>query len=155
MKPADLTRLFRINHQALHANLEGLSNEDALVQPESGNCLNWVLGHIVASRNGILAAMGRELYWPAEEASRYKRGSAPVTGPEGAKPFDRLVKDFDATQERILAALESATQADLDKPHSSDQTVGEWVAFLHFHEAYHVGQTAILRRLAGKEGAIR
>jgi hypothetical protein len=27
--------------------------------------------------------------------------------------------------------------------------------FLHFHETYHIGQTALLRRLAGKPGAIR
>jgi uncharacterized damage-inducible protein DinB len=26
---------------------------------------------------------------------------------------------------------------------------------LMFHQAYHAGQTAVLRRIAGKEGAIR
>jgi uncharacterized damage-inducible protein DinB len=36
-----------------------------------------------------------------------------------------------------------------------DATVSEKLAFLQFHEAYHAGQIAILRRMAGKPGAIR
>jgi uncharacterized damage-inducible protein DinB len=155
MNSADLIRQFRINHGALHQNLAGLTHEDSVVQPEAGNCLNWVVGHLVSSRNGILTAMGREPYWPAEQAARYARGSAPVKGTADARPFEGLVSDFDQTQERILAGLAELTDADLQKPHQRDMTVGEWISFLHFHEAYHIGQTGILRRLPGKEGAIR
>jgi hypothetical protein len=147
MTPADLTRLFRINHGALHQNLAGVSHEESLLQPHSGNCMNWVLAHIVSSRNGVLGAMGRDPYWPSEQAARYARGSAPVTGPEDARPWDTLVQDFDQTQERILAGLSAMTEADLQKPHAREMTVGEWISFLHFHEAYHIG-------MAGKEGAI-
>jgi uncharacterized damage-inducible protein DinB len=35
------------------------------------------------------------------------------------------------------------------------ETVGDQLAFLQFHEAYHIGQAGLLRRLAGKDGAIR
>jgi hypothetical protein len=35
-----------------------------------------------------------------------------------------------------------------------DDPLGLTLHVLHFHEAYHIGQTALLRRMAGKEGAI-
>lgn len=158
MTSADLIRMYSINHGALHQNLAGLSHEDSLVQPEAGNCLNWVLAHIVSSRNGMFAVMGREPYWPADVAARYARGSSPVSGPSDARPFDSLVQDFDRSQERLLADLGSMSEADLQRSFDRggrQMTVAEWLSFLHFHEAYHIGQTGILRRLAGKEGAIR
>ena len=155
MTPTDLKRLFTVSHSALHMNIDGVTEDEALHQPAPcGNCLNWTVGHIVASRNGILHALGCELYWTPEQAARYKRGSAPITGPGQGKPFDQLVHDFDRSGERIQTALDSLTEADLAKPHDAKQTVGEWVSFLHFHESYHVGQTGLLRRLVGKKGAI-
>jgi hypothetical protein len=36
-----------------------------------------------------------------------------------------------------------------------DETVRSLMSTVMFHQAYHAGQTAVLRRIAGKEGAIR
>jgi uncharacterized damage-inducible protein DinB len=41
----------------------------------------------------------------------------------------------------------------LNIPQGED-TVGEQLAFLHFHEAYHTGQTEMLRQLAGKNDKV-
>ena len=50
-----LRQRFQMNHWAAHANLQGISHDESLVHPEpAGNCLNWVLGHVVATRNGVL-----------------------------------------------------------------------------------------------------
>jgi hypothetical protein len=35
------------------------------------------------------------------------------------------------------------------------ETVGSLLAALAFHEAYHVGQTGILRRVIGREGVVK
>jgi uncharacterized damage-inducible protein DinB len=35
------------------------------------------------------------------------------------------------------------------------ETVRSLLATVFFHQAYHVGQTGLLRRIAGKEGAIK
>ena len=156
MNAADLKRLYGINHQALHVNVAGVSNEEAVLQPKpAGNCLNWVVGHIVASRNGVLQAMGEEMIWPKEEAVRYARSSEPIRRSGEGKPLDRILQDFDRSQERIQSALDRISEADLAQPRGENDTVAGWLAFLHFHEAYHVGQAALLRRLIGKEGAIR
>ena len=36
-----------------------------------------------------------------------------------------------------------------------DETVGSLLSVVLFHQAYHAGQTAVLRRVAVKDGAIR
>jgi uncharacterized damage-inducible protein DinB len=36
-----------------------------------------------------------------------------------------------------------------------DETVRSLITTVMFHQAYHAGQTAVLRRIAGREGAIR
>ena len=62
---------------------------------------------------------------------------------------------------RMDAGLAALTDATLDQP--GLQTVGATVdesfrvslTSLLFHQAYHAGQTGIIRRLIGKDGAIR
>ena len=162
MNATELSNLFRISHYAIHANLEGFTHEDGLRRPEpDGNCANWVLGHIVASRNGILAILGEEPALHGAVADRYKRGSSAISHERDAAHMELLVKALDDSQERILDALARATALDLAKPAaapvvtSGDTSVGGQLSFLHFHESYHSGQLGLLRRLAGKPGAIR
>ncbi len=54
----------------------------------------------------------------------------------------------------MLSALGRLTSERLAEPANEKSTVGEQLGFLAFHEGYHAGQVAILRRLLGKEGAI-
>lgn len=151
-----LTGLFKTNHFAIRVNAEGISDEEALRQPEpAGNCMNWVVGHIVASRNRALALLGEEPVWPREEEERYKRGSAPIRGAGEGRPFSSLMADLDRSQERLLRGIEKAGEAKMAEPLPEWGTVGQALFFLHFHEAYHAGQVAVLRRLAGKPGAIQ
>ena len=45
-----LAKLYEINYGALFRNLAGITHEESFVRPApAGNCLNWVLGHIVAT----------------------------------------------------------------------------------------------------------
>ena len=155
MSVHQLKRLFEIDAYAFGVNVKDLSHEDSLVQPpEGGNCLNWVAAHIVASRDAIVKLLGEQPVWDAARVDRFKRGSRPVSDRADSLPFDSLVEDFRRSQERILAGLARQTdQTLLEK--KGDDTLADKLHFLQFHEAYHIGQTAILRRMAGKEGAIR
>jgi uncharacterized damage-inducible protein DinB len=162
MNAKELSDLYRISHYAITANLEGFTHEESLARPPgAGNCVNWVLGHIVASRNGALRLVGEEPVLHPAVAERYKRGSAPLLNDRDAAPLDLLFKALGQSQERILGALSRATDLDLNKPAATptsptgDTSVGGQLSFLHFHESYHSGQLGLLRRLAGKEGAIR
>ncbi|MCI0489736.1 MAG: DinB family protein [Blastocatellia bacterium] len=155
MDPGSLEMLFGYNHLTLHENIAGLSHTDSLLQPHpGGNCLNWVLGHIVATRNQVLKLLGKEPILNEEEAALYKRGSAPIKDGSRALLLEKLLADLDLSQELIVAGLKEASEEDLMAP-AGTETVGRQLALLHFHEAYHAGQIGLLRRLAGKEGAIK
>ena len=154
-----LSKQVYFNLGALKMNLEGLTHEESLVQPQpAGNCLNWIVGHILANRAGILGLLVRDPVWNEQDAAPYQRGSTPLTDPEIAKNLDEMMALLEASQESILSGFseisEEALQA-LAPSGKEGETVETGLAGLVFHEAYHVGETGILRRLLGHEGAIR
>lgn len=149
------------NLGTIKVNTEGLTHEESLVAPPGGgNCLNWVVGHLVSSRNGLLRLLGCDFVWDKERAERYQRGSDPISAEE-AVAFDEILADFAASQEPIVAALRGLTDEQLAAPTTArylkgdDETLGSVLATFVFHEAYHTGQTGLLRRILGKEGAIK
>jgi len=60
--------------------------------------------------------------------------------------LEQLKTAFTTSQELILEGIEE-TVAD------NQELVGKIASFM-LHEMYHIGQTGIIRRLIGKEGAI-
>jgi hypothetical protein len=137
---------------------DGLTHADSLLQlPFRGNCLNWVLGHILANRNRVVNLLGATPFWSEPEVSRYARGSEPIVSGGQALPLDRLLHNLDQSQELVEAALAQITPQDMATPVEGDQksrTLGELLVGLHWHETYHVGQLEILRQLAGKDDVI-
>ncbi len=156
-----LANQLALNHGTVNVNTKGLTHEDSLVAPPGGgNCLNWVLGHLVVARNGLLKGLGLDPVWEEERAERYSRGSDPITA-EDALPLDEILAEFAASQETLVEAVNALTDEDLDAASpikylkGEDETIGTMLTTFLFHESYHVGQTGLLRRIAGKEGAIR
>ena len=84
-----LKMLFGINYDVLKKNLEGVTHDESLLQPPGGaNCLNWVLGHVVATRDVALELLHQQPIWSKEDAALYRRGSAPIRDASKARPFD-------------------------------------------------------------------
>ena len=148
-----LAEAFGRNLSILQRQTEGLSHADSLRQPPfRGNCLNWVLGHMAESRDSTLKALGVAPS-SGEAVARYAGESEPITADDAsALPLNELLRLLAASQEALAAALGRATPEDLARelqvgPRST--TVGARVFFSYFHETYHVGQTELLRQLAG------
>lgn len=143
----------------LRAQTGDLDQEESLFQPPEGaNCINWIVGHIVTSRNELLELLGRPPIWDAELRARYGQGSPPVTeaGP-GVADIGKLVADYDATQEPILEALAAITAEELAVKvpwFGGELDKSGAIAGFLFHEAYHVGQTGLVRRLLGRASAV-
>ncbi len=158
IQPEKYISLFQRTHWIIKRQTEGLTHADSLLQlPFRANNMNWILGHIVASRNGALAALGEPPALDEKLAARYERDSEPITGDEDAVlPLAQLLTAVDDSQERMAAALDKMTPEELnvifDKEHQN--TLGDRLTFLHWHETYHVGQLEILRQLAGKDDKI-
>lgn len=150
-----LTNSFRFTQMLINRMTRGLSHDDSVVQPPfKGNALNWVLGHIVASRNEALSYLGAEPVWGDEELALYKTGSDPITSSDQGLTLEQLLAAFDETQERIIERLAEMPEEDLGRivdTRFGERSVGEHVASLHWHETYHTGQLELLRELAGRE----
>lgn len=153
-----LMRSFALTHHIIRLQTDGLSHQDSLLQPPfRGNCLNWVLGHILVGRNTALQLLGEPPFWGEDEVSRYGTGSAPITNEERALPLGRLLGELDRSQERLTAALGRMQPEGLAAEiefRQSKRPLGQALAGLHWHETYHTGQLELLRQLAGRDDAI-
>lgn len=151
-----LARMFEVSYGALFRNLEGITHEDSLVFPKpGGNCANWILGHIVASRNRVMPLVNVIPIWTLETAFLYSGIEEAQWTTDKALSFREIQADLARTQQELLNALELLPDDRLEQNVSADRTVGEALGFLLWHESYHGGQIALLRRVLGKEGAIR
>lgn len=161
MQKQILIKMYGLNLMAFQANCEGLIHEDSIAAPGTGGTtLNWIGGHLVATRNVILKLVGDEPIWTPEDAEPYVRGAAPLGEDSRAQPWDRILKDMADSQKKIEAGLEKLTDEALAASPGEDAVAGQGtlgleLSFLQFHEAYHVGQIGLMRRLLGKDGAIK
>jgi DinB superfamily len=152
----------RMIHKVVEVNVQGVTHEESLIQPEpGGNCLNWVLGHLLWAYNGALPLLGQEPVMDKDAVKRYARGSSPLEEPAEAMDVQELLSRWDEATKRMDAGLANLTSEVLDRPAPNsptgnpNETVRSLLTTLLFHQAYRTGQTGILRRIAGKEGAIR
>ena len=131
---------------------ENLTHADSMKQlPFPGNCMNWLLGHILVYRDEYLGAIDGVSAPDAAEFAIYGGGSDPLTDSTKAIPLEILIERLDASSVRIKEAFQSLTEEKLNQPYESwaGNTLDD---HLHFyvvvHEAMHLGQLEILRELA-------
>ena len=150
-----LSQYYGIAYRVIMRQTDGLTQVDSLIQPPfRGNCLNWVLGHIINGRNATLKYLGEDPVWSEEINKRYDRNSEPITGEaENILTLPQLLHDLEVSQERIQGALKQISPERLATVIDED-TLEEQVRFLHWHETYHVGQLELLRQLAGKNDKV-
>jgi uncharacterized damage-inducible protein DinB len=159
MRPETFLTQIETCYAIVKANVGEITHEESLRQPSpAGNSVNWVLGHLVTTRSHLLAGLGAEPVWGESESRGYDRHEKPIPS-EKAKPLAEIWRAYDETQQRLRSAVTELTPAQLaakapfspgGDPH---ETIGSLLGVLAFHDAYHTGQTGVLRRLAGKPPA--
>jgi hypothetical protein len=152
----------RVTQIVVRRNLEGLTHEDSLCQPSpGGNCLNWIVGHLAWTYAGAVGLVGQQTSLDQAALARYARGGEPITDPAQARDFGQLLAAFEEGADRFAAGLATLPPQALSRPAPDsptgdpNETVGSLLATLLFHQAYHAGQTGVLRRLIGRTGAIK
>ncbi len=154
----DFAKAFARNTNIIKSQAKDLTHEDSLIQPPfHGNCLNWVLGHLVANHDDILETLGEPRLFEGR-LDRYKRKSEPLTHEDkGTIRFQELVEWFERGQIKISELLNRVDDEFLAHEIQSGEcksTVAQRVFFYYFHETYHVGQTELFRQLAGKNDKV-
>jgi hypothetical protein len=154
MTSALIARYFELSHETAHKDLAGITHEESVIcRLPAGNSLNWVLGHIVATRNIVMQTLGAAAIWMPEEAAPYERGAKPSLDRKSARRLEEIIAALDRSQNAVVERIRALSAEDLSR-RSPLGTVGDLLTALGFHEAYHVGQLGIQRRLMGKDGAI-
>jgi uncharacterized damage-inducible protein DinB len=141
---------FERNASYVHTLLADLDHADSLLQPPvNGNCINWILGHIVCYRNYTMTVCALEAVVTAEVADRYARDSAPVTGAgTDVADFAQLVAAYTHSHAQLLAYLQTVDEVTLSEVVSAAGFTlprGELLTSFMRHESYHAGQFELLR----------
>ena len=110
----------------------------------------WVAGHLVVHRAAALKYLGGE--WQTSWSELFKRG-AQRTDDDQYPPIDEIKSAWQEVSEKLFSLLsnpeEDVSKTALPGPPSFDGKVSGQVAFLAFHETYHVGQVSYLKKWLG------
>jgi uncharacterized damage-inducible protein DinB len=155
---ASHAQLLAIQSTLVKRALDGLSDADVWRRPsERSNSVGWLLGHVTWARNGMLQALGGEAE-PMPWGAAFARGAEAADGP--ARPAtEEIVGALERVNRKLRARMDTVTEAELSArcpvpTPSPDPTVRGVVAFLTFHDAYHLGQIAYVLKYLGRPGLI-
>lgn len=159
MDAKELAAPFKRNLYVLEQQVAGLSHADSLLQPQPrGNCLNFIIGHILIGRDNVLAMLGQEKLLTEAEKARYDTDTDPITADgEGVLPLERLLELMRESTQRIedsLAGMSAEALAQEVPQGDSTRPLSAVVAFFGWHDTYHIGQTEFLRQLAGTDDKV-
>jgi hypothetical protein len=155
---AELTvasQMFGCNNRYLAKCIDGLTAEEWNARPcETSNSMLWIVGHLVWARSMVLKVLGAP--WTKPWLAQFARGKKPGDIAE-CPSSEEIVLAWHEASAALTAALEAAPAQTLsasagERSPSFDGTIGGLVNFLAYHEAYHGGQAAYLRRWLGKDG---
>lgn len=148
------------NIEIVKAQTAGLTHADSLVQlPFRANCMNWIIGHLVANRYSVLKLLGVDVSHEWQAIKRYAYDSEPVTGEgPGVIPLGDLLEILAQAQKRIERRTAEMSADEFSQPAAPYgdhyMPLDEWILFYLFHDSYHLGQTEIMRQAAGKNDKI-
>jgi uncharacterized damage-inducible protein DinB len=148
-------RLLDFSNRSLGMNLQDISHEESLVHPAGGgNCINWVVGHVLVHRDKMLGLMDLPPLLDEATTARYTRGSDPIlAADDGVRPLEELKDALEESYHRLREAVSAADESAFAAP-SGKGTMGDALIFLLGHEWYHGGQVGLLRRVTGHPGAL-
>lgn len=143
------------NHALLTRHAEGVTHQQALQPIAPGRShLNWMIGHVVVSRDAMLSASGADRLADADVVEVYDYGTrAPSV--DTAVPHEVLL-DLMARQGVRLAEIWESLDDEAFAAASGmgDADVARQLTFMVWHETYHMGQAALYRAALGLDGVI-
>jgi len=155
MSAAALKAQFDLHTRLFNNVTEGLSDAESNVRSnEHINNVKWVAGHMLNTRLGNMSKIAGQ---PVDEsyAAQFGRGVALDTTAQ-YPPIEEITKKWNEISPAISAGIGNipeeilASKSPVQAPIADDTMLG-LASFLVSHEAYHLGQLGILRKLSGKE----
>ena len=148
---------FRSNRDLFPATLSGVAEDEAawLTRSGSANHLAFLAVHLVGARYWIVKFLGHEAADPLES---YHGKARSIEEMDRFPPPTEVLAAWDDVAPRLGEALRTAGPEFLDDDAglpfpTPGPTRLDALAFLAQHEAYHLGQMALIRRIHGLAAA--
>ena len=147
--------IFATGDSHVDRTFQGVAESDLWKRPTpQNNPMLWILGHMVNTRARLLAILGENFDTGLNE--QFSKG-ATLQEASVYPSREQILATSREVNKRLYAKLASLTDADLARPAtraftSAVTTVGDQVTFLAFHDAYHAGQLAYVRKALGLPG---
>lgn len=145
------------SHTVTKMYLADITDDEMFVRAVPGsNHLAWQLGHLVASEQSLLEALGADVPdLPAGFADKHGKDNIDSDDPNDFLSKDEYFVLIDRMHKAAEAAIDKTDEADLDKPSPEKlrkffPTVGAVLHLTGSHEMMHAGQIAAIRRKLGK-----
>ncbi len=150
-----LASMYKASDDMFCRALAGFSREQGLARLVGDvNPLLWVASHVTTTRYGLAQMIGLDR--PRPWATRFTRGSE-VGDPAMIPDADEIRAAWEALRAPFGTRLCELGDAELDAPSPrplpvEDKSVLGAMTFLAYHEGYHLGQMALIRKALGLGG---
>jgi len=151
---APIAMIFSFNEPFVYQALNGLTHDELWRAPsDRNNSMLWVAGHVVQTRGMLLSFLGEpvDTGW----GKLFDRGAA-LADRTQYPSRDEIERMMRTLSPRLNAKLAMLADDALNRPATMQvpgtKTVADELAFFAFHDAYHIGQLAYIRKSLGYPG---
>ncbi len=152
--PETIITMFGYNVRLAEKQVALMTHEQSLPLVGGYN-INWLLGHVVSSRQRVLERLEIPHIWTPEQRAPYMNGSLPQEKDGlGVQRLEELLKAYQHAQDltaeglRMMTPEEFAATTEFPEDHS----VVDRFFYLQFHEAFHVSQMVVVAQALGLPG---
>lgn len=150
-----LIYMIGVNKRATRGFLNDITEDESMDKIDGRfNHVRWLAGHMLYSMSEVLSMLDQE----NTDYKKYKPkfvGGTEVSDDHSEYPaFSELKEKLDKTYDNILAALENATDDDLEREigeGEGKEPLWKSITFLSMHDFYHSGQVMYHRRGVGRK----
>jgi hypothetical protein len=152
-----LLDLLKLDTGLLERAIDGLQREQLLRRiPQGANPMLWIAGHLTSVRFGMATLLGEARTRPW--GTMFGRG-VPVPEDAALPQAAEVLSEWRTISEAVVRLMTAATDAQLAAPSPrpfpiADKTILGAVTFLVYHESYHLGQMALIRKGLGLPGLV-
>ncbi len=149
-------QLLHVNHNLFLKAASDLTPEQWFEAPEGTNPLIWLAGHLVHARHGLVQTAGASTDRPWQEIfGRYSK----ILPPESYPPPAEILESWNRATDLLKSRLKQLTEEELQLEVPTHvplkvKTRLAVITFLAWHESYHIGQMAYVRKYLGLGGLI-
>lgn len=151
-----LLRQYKIGYLHMRAFASDFSDAEARKAPPGHLPLVWYIAHLMCAHDHFLKLyVGPDGGLTDSFVQRYAGPCSECADFSDAPPIGELVEKYEAMHMRTRSFLEGLEEADFERTaegaaHPTFRTLGGALTVVGFHDGYHAGQLADLRRAMGK-----